>query len=852
MDLGTIQYNVEANTTGLNEAETAMDAVIDKAEETGVVVDSMSKKITASATAASSATRSIKNDYGSLAADLRRQADLYGETSQAAKLRYDIEQGALADLTSAQKAHLITLAQNVDSVQQAAIETEKLARAERELSEQAQMSAMSLDKQAQSIEAALAREIALYGEVGRAAKLAYEMQHGALKGLTNEQKQSINAMAKHLDMLDAGGNAAIQNAKATEAQATAFRGLRGQAQNLGWQLQDVAVQLQAGTSAFTVFSQQGSQLVSTMGKNGPLLGAIIAVGGAIGGVLFSSLMTTGKAMEDMADRAKELAKEMDNLTEAQKGVVQAAIGYTIRDQEKEIKKTQETIDSITKSIAELNEENGRVISSTTGYGATLSVVTDNTLLLESQQKKLTATQLLLIEQQKILSELQGGKDDTKNKDMLDDLKKELDLIGLKGEALHQLAAAQKGLSGLDAYAYIQTQLNIDAANARIEAEKNAAKEKEDAAKKAIDAEKQRADSIQKMTEQLAKEAALMGNTSKEAEIRYGLSNGLIQAYGAEAYALIRNAQAIDAQREAMNRANVEAGLMADFESALGKENAQMAELDAFSESVENFGGAWDRTGSIIVDAFGGIAEAMDDYSSSMVAIAKKEKELGELKRKYADDPAALKKLANDEINLEKQKVKTTISGYATMAGAAASMFDEQSKERKALNNAEKVFTAIEIGLAMQKASANALTAITSAFAAPFPVNFASGAAMIAIMAGLGVFGGGGGGGGPSAADIQESQGTGTVLGSDDKSGSIVNALESYSDIGIDQLSELRGIRGAMQGLTAGIAQLAIGFVAGGQFKGAGVSGLGTTQALSVGDFAGKEIYDFLNPLGADI
>ena len=44
-----------------------------------------------------------------------------------------------------------------------------------------------------------------------------------------------------------------------------FRMMRGGAAQLGMQVQDVAVQLQGGTAAMTVFAQQGSQIASLFG-----------------------------------------------------------------------------------------------------------------------------------------------------------------------------------------------------------------------------------------------------------------------------------------------------------------------------------------------------------------------------------------------------------------------------------------------------------------------------------------------------------------------------------------------------------------------------------------------------------
>lgn len=276
---------------------------------------------------------------------------------------------------------------------------------------------------------------------------------------------------------------------------------------------------------------------------------------------------------------------------------------------------------------------------------------------------------------------------------------------------------------------------------------------------------------------------------------------------------------------------------------LSKEDAK--ELAKLTDEVNNFGGAWSKTGSIIADTFGSIADGLDDYASQMNNIISLEERLQTIK---SSDTATIdeKRQATASLaQLEEKRTRAELSGLATIAGTTSKLFDEQSKEREALHKAEQVFTAIEIGLALQKAAANALTAITSAFAAPFPVGFAAGAAMIGIMAGLGVFSGSSGGSAPSAESLQASQGTGTLMGSDDKSQSIVNALEEYNDIGTDQLSELIGIRQAMTSLSGGIAQLAVSLVSSNKFGGGSVGNLGETKAYngnlvaSGGKFIGK-------------
>ena len=154
-----------------------------------------------------------------------------------------------------------------------------------------------------------------------------------------------------------------------------------------------------------------------------------------------------------------------------------------------------------------------------------------------------------------------------------------------------------------------------------------------------------------------------------------------------------------------------------------------------------------------------------------------------------------------------------MGNYATLAGAASKMFSEQSKGRQVMHNLEVTFAAIETALALKKAAANALSAISNQGNGDPYSAFARIAAMAAIMAGLGIFSGSAGGG-VSAEDRQKTQGTGTVLGdSDAKSESIANALGRIEDLELDQYAELRSINGSIRELSSGIKNLAVNLVA---------------------------------------
>jgi hypothetical protein len=109
------------------------------------------------------------------------------------------------------------------------------------------------------------------------------------------------------------------NMQATRKQSQAlnqqFRFMRGGMGQVGHQVQDIAVQLQMGTNAMIVFGQQGSQIASLFGPQGAMLGAVLAVGAAIGCFIFRDAKKGEDALKDLTERTKEFASEMQELSE---------------------------------------------------------------------------------------------------------------------------------------------------------------------------------------------------------------------------------------------------------------------------------------------------------------------------------------------------------------------------------------------------------------------------------------------------------------------------------------------------------------------------------------------------------
>lgn len=115
----------------------------------------------------------------------------------------------------------------------------------------------------------------------------------------------IGANAAQFEKVVAGLPQRIERSAAGMTQGLKTAGKQGSVSmgQLAMQIQDVAVQLQMGTKAAVVFTQQGAQVLSAFGKSGAVAGGILAIGGA--------LISMGDAAEKAFASAKTLAEEFN-------------------------------------------------------------------------------------------------------------------------------------------------------------------------------------------------------------------------------------------------------------------------------------------------------------------------------------------------------------------------------------------------------------------------------------------------------------------------------------------------------------------------------------------------------------
>ena len=126
-----------------------------------------------------------------------------------------------------------------------------------------------------------------------------------MMGASQAQLDSVTATQQATKEFRKQGSAAAGTAKG------GLRLMRGGMGQLGHQVQDVAVQLQMGQNALLIFGQQGSQVASLFGQNGALIGAVLAVGAALGTYFMPKMFSSKDALEELKKTAEETAKILD-------------------------------------------------------------------------------------------------------------------------------------------------------------------------------------------------------------------------------------------------------------------------------------------------------------------------------------------------------------------------------------------------------------------------------------------------------------------------------------------------------------------------------------------------------------
>ena len=284
----------------------------------------------------------------------------------------------------------------------------------------------------------------------------------------------------------------------------------------------------------------------------------------------------------------------------------------------------------------------------------------------------------------------------------------------------------------------------------------------------------------------------------------------------------------------------------------------------------------------------------EGFGEAGAAIAK----MAEAYKSYGDDAAKIDKYVADQralldskglgtkdnyAKIDKEvadkRIQINAQMYGSLASAAKGFFSENSKGYQAMAKAEKAFRVIELAMAaktaltkmalMGETLATYLFGVTAATAAteasvpvvvaaeqtkalaagqaavpmaaqmPGPLAFVGAAAMIALLAGIGVSLGGSSSTPNLSAQRQESQGAGTVFGdSGAKSESTTKALEMLVDNSEISLSYNAGMLASLKNIESALVGVAKLVVRGGVQGQVGFAdGMGTIKSEGITKFA---------------
>lgn len=130
-------------------------------------------------------------------------------------------------------------------------------------------------------------------------------------------------------------NKAMQQTKVAKSVSAGMKQMQRSAQNFGYQIQDIAVQLAGGQNPFLVMSQQLPQLAVGMGAVASIAGALVAVFGVLAMQMFKNKDTTTQVkdaleslknvMEDTKDGSMGLTDAFKQLADQNKALANAAL-----------------------------------------------------------------------------------------------------------------------------------------------------------------------------------------------------------------------------------------------------------------------------------------------------------------------------------------------------------------------------------------------------------------------------------------------------------------------------------------------------------------------------------------------
>lgn len=540
--------------------------------------------------------------------------------------------------------------------------------------------------------------------------------------LVAKYHDEINAARRAAKINKAHAEALVMNAKRTHDVAKASGRLNGQLRfmrggfgQVGHQIQDVAVQLQMGQNAMLVFGQQGSQIASLFGPGGALIGAILAVGAAVGTALAPALFKSNKELVDLANNAEDLIDKYPKLSEKQKTYVETFAYAEVARFNKQLAESKSV-------IADLEEE-----ASSPGLMGLYDLffnpekaIADMAKSREDLQGQYKLREQLQEKTDELAEALSGQTKETR--DLVKALEEEAAAVGKTRRELDLLTVS----AGPNAEA---TRARINAAHDAIEQTEKEAKAVKDATdawdaykKKQADAARSGVAATENFMESLRKQSATFGATRAEA-LAYSVDMaGLSPVHKKEADDLVAAIQRkIDARekekesekayKEEADRQKGVAGAFDSLVSSMGAElgspeDALRAELQARQDIIDEYA-------------------ALGVHKDGEIKAARLQSE--EIFNQQ------MKELAMANAQAQLTAASSVISSFQGQMSAMSSMIDENSRLGKAFFVAQQAMAAAQAIIKGHEAGMNVFASMSAL--GPVGVAMAPGMAAAAVAMG---------------------------------------------------------------------------------------------------------------------
>lgn len=383
-----------------------------------------------------------------------------------------------------------------------------------------------------------------------------------------------------------------------------LRFMRGGLGQVGYQVQDIAVQLQMGQNAMLVFGQQGSQIASLFGPGGAIIGALLAVGAAVATYFMPGFNDANAAMKKTRDATDALIDSYDELT----GILKAE---AFRQASKQISTFRDQIRDSKVLVAELTAEmkrqldlNAQSLSFESGEAARNDLLRQRTEINADFNRKLSEQVVIQAVAAKQIDTLTGKVDNRTNAtvSLIDKLKDEERALTLTAAEMLEYELTTNKATEADSILTREIWSNIQALKAQAKAVEDAAKAAEDA---------------QRAKEKLAEDAK-----KAEADRVKGVNTGFERAVEQTSQALetpaqklareLSDKQAVAAEYEALDVANKAAADQLRLD-AMAVYNSKVAALDA--EALDNKTKNAKAADAVLLTQFSNLASFYDEGSA---------------------------------------------------------------------------------------------------------------------------------------------------------------------------------------------------------------------------------------------